>query len=33
LAPTRAVVDVQAKLHALLETFSESAGIEPRSTR
>jgi transposase len=33
LAKTRAVVDVQAKLHALLETFSESAGIEPRSTR
>jgi len=32
LAKTRAVVDVQAKLHALLETFSESAGIEPRST-
>jgi transposase-like protein len=33
LAKTRAVVDVQAKLHALLETFSGSAGIEPRSTR
>lgn len=33
LAKTRAVVEVQAKLHALLETFSESAGIEPRSTR
>lgn len=33
LAKTRAVVDVQAKLHALLETFSESADIEPRSTR
>ena len=32
LAKTRAGVDVQAKLHALLETFSESAGIEPRST-
>jgi transposase-like protein len=33
LAKTRAVVDVQAKLHALLETLSESADIEPRSTR
>jgi transposase len=26
------VVDVQAKLHALLETLSESANTEPRST-
>ncbi len=33
LAKTRAVVDVQAKLHALLETLSESADIDPRSTR
>jgi transposase-like protein len=33
LATTRAVVDVQAKLHALLETLSESADTEPRSTR
>ncbi len=33
LATARAVMDVQAKLHALLETISESAGIEPRSTR
>lgn len=33
LAKTRAVVDVQAKLHALLEMFSESAVTEPRSTR
>ena len=33
LAKTRAVVDVQAKLHALLETLSESADTEPRSTR
>jgi transposase-like protein len=33
LAKARAVMDVQAKLHALLETLSESAGIEPRSTR
>jgi transposase len=32
LAKTRAVVDVQAKLHALLETLSESADIDPRST-
>jgi transposase len=32
LAKTRFVVDVQAKLHALLETLSESADIEPRST-
>jgi transposase len=33
LAKTRAVVDVQAKLHALLETLSESADTDPRSTR
>lgn len=33
LATTRAVVDVQAKLHALLETLSESADTDPRSTR
>lgn len=33
LATTRAVVNVQAKLHALLETLSESADIECRSTR
>lgn len=33
LARTRAVVDVQAKLHALLETFSEGADTDPRSTR
>jgi transposase len=33
LAKTRAVVDVQAKLSALLETLSESAGIGPRSTQ
>ncbi len=32
LAKTRAVVDVQAKLHALLETLSESADTDPRST-
>jgi transposase-like protein len=32
LAKTRAVVDVQAKLHVLLETLSESADIDPRST-
>jgi hypothetical protein len=25
-------VDVQAKLHGLLETLSESADIDPRST-
>lgn len=31
LAKARFVVDVQAKLHALLETLSESADIEPRS--
>lgn len=33
LAKSRFVVDVQAKLHALLETLSESAGTEPRSTK
>ena len=33
LATARAVMDVQAKLHALLETISESADTEPRSTR
>jgi transposase-like protein len=33
LATARAVMDVQAKLHALLETISESADIEPRSRR
>ncbi len=32
LARARFVVDVQAKLHALLETISESADIEPKST-
>jgi transposase len=32
LAKARFVVDVQAKLHALLETLSESANTEPRST-
>ena len=32
LAKTRFVVEVQAKLHALLETLSESADTEPRST-
>ena len=31
LAKARFVVDVQAKLHALLETLSESADTEPRS--
>ncbi len=31
LAKTRFVVDVQAKLHAFLETFSESADTDPRS--
>jgi transposase len=30
LAKARFVVDVQAKLHALLETLSESADTEPR---
>ena len=33
LVKTRAVVDVQAKLHALLETLSESADTDPKSTR
>jgi len=33
LAKARFVVDVQAKLHALLETISESADTEPGSTR
>lgn len=33
LAKARAVVDVQAKLHALLETLSESADTDPKSTR
>lgn len=33
LAKTRAVVAVQAKLHALLETLSESADCGPRSRR
>jgi transposase-like protein len=33
LVTARAVMDVQAKLHALLETISESADTEPRSTR
>jgi transposase-like protein len=33
LAKTRAVVEVQAKLHALLETLSGSADSETRSTR
>jgi transposase len=32
LAKSRFVVDVQAKLHALLETLSESADTDPRST-
>jgi transposase-like protein len=32
LAKARFVVDVQAKLHALLETLSESADTEPGST-
>ena len=32
LAKARFVVDVQAKLHALLETLSESEDTEPRST-
>ena len=32
LAKARFVVNVQAKLHKLLETLSESADIEPRST-
>jgi hypothetical protein len=33
LAKARFVVDVRAKLHALLETLCESADTEPRSTR
>jgi transposase len=33
LAKARAVVDVQAKLHALLEMLSESADTDPESTR
>lgn len=33
LAKTRAVVDVQAKLHVLLETLSGSTDSGPRSTR
>jgi transposase len=32
LAKARFVVDVQAKLHALLETISEGADTEPKST-
>lgn len=32
LAKARFVMDTQAKLHALLETLSESADTEPRST-
>jgi transposase len=32
LAKARFVMDVQAKLHALLETLSESGDTEPRST-
>jgi len=32
LVKTRAVVDVQAKLHALLEILSGSGDTEPRST-
>ena len=32
LAKARFVVEVQAKLHALLETLSESADTEPKST-
>lgn len=32
LAKARFVVDVQAKLHALVETISESANTGPRST-
>jgi transposase len=31
LAKARFVVDVQAKLHGLLETLSESADTEPKS--
>ena len=33
LAKARFVVEVQGKLHALLETLSESEDTEPRSTR
>lgn len=33
LAKTRAALDVVGKAHALLELLSESAGIEPPSTR
>jgi len=33
LAKARFVVDVQGKLHALLETLSESGDTDPRSTR
>jgi transposase len=33
LAKARFVVDVQAKLHVLLETLSESTDTAPRSTR
>jgi hypothetical protein len=33
LAKARFVVEVQAKLHALLETISESEAPEPGSTR
>jgi hypothetical protein len=32
LAKARFVVEVQAKLHGLLETLSESADADPRST-
>ena len=32
LAKARFVVEVQAKLHALLETLSESGDTEPKST-
>jgi len=33
LAKARFVVDVQSKLHALLETISEGADTEPRSKK
>jgi transposase len=33
LARTKAALDLVGKAHALLETLSESAGIEPRSKR
>ena len=33
LAKARFVIDVQGKVHALLETLSESADTDPRSTR